>query len=358
MKFQILGAFPPGTPSSITPLAAWLPTGGVQFLIQWQATSTGPYPASVVASAQVSLRDAGGTALATYSATVNAHIPVVGTLIVDSLSSSISPGTVGTRPSPNSDTLSSGTGNAAQPAYEQLTSFNPGGVTAVFKLYSPGMLVVAPSGAYVTLDSWSITGTGWVSPGLSWNQREACRPAAAFTSTVSDFDVSVDASTSIPCNNRVGPILPGDPPVGAITDPDTSITYDWDWGDGSSHGSGSTATHSYSDSGTKTITLTVTDNYGGSDTRVATATIFDPTLQASVHDRAGNVFTAANSGTAVQVNQFPAGVSSKVVRASVSSAKNPTLARMPDGRLFLMTTSTSSGDAQVRVSHDHGRTFS
>ncbi|WP_431030830.1 PKD domain-containing protein [Plantibacter sp. RU18] len=68
-------------------------------------------------------------------------------------------------------------------------------------------------------------------------------PTAAFTQSVNQLVVSLDASGS--------------------ADSDGSITgYAWDFGDSTS-GTGRTASHTYTAAGTYTITLTVTDNRGG-----------------------------------------------------------------------------------------------
>jgi PKD repeat protein len=53
-------------------------------------------------------------------------------------------------------------------------------------------------------------------------------------------------------------------------------TYEWNFGDGSpTDSSGSTPTHTYTDNGVYTVCLTVTDPGGLSDTKCATAEIFN-----------------------------------------------------------------------------------
>jgi PKD repeat protein len=79
-------------------------------------------------------------------------------------------------------------------------------------------------------------------------------PTAAFTSSSSFLNLSVDGSTS--------------------SDSDGSIaSYSWNWGDGTAAGSGATATHTYAAAGTYAVTLTVTDNGGATNTKTANVTV-------------------------------------------------------------------------------------
>nr|WP_325210306.1 LamG-like jellyroll fold domain-containing protein [Salinibacterium sp.] len=81
-------------------------------------------------------------------------------------------------------------------------------------------------------------------------------PAAAFTETVSNLDLSVDASAS--------------------SDSDGTIAgYAWDFGDGNT-ATGVTASHSYAEAGSYTVTLTVTDNGGASDSTSVTVEATEP----------------------------------------------------------------------------------
>ncbi|MEM2874259.1 MAG: PKD domain-containing protein [Candidatus Nanoarchaeia archaeon] len=88
-------------------------------------------------------------------------------------------------------------------------------------------------------------------------------PIAAFTYTVSDLTVNVDASAS--------------------SDPDgDTLTYNWDFGDGTI-GSGKTAVHTYASAGAYTIKLTVDDGKGGVDTESILVTL-QMSSDIQVHD--------------------------------------------------------------------------
>ncbi|MFT4009800.1 MAG: PKD domain-containing protein [Nocardioidaceae bacterium] len=101
-------------------------------------------------------------------------------------------------------------------------------------------------------------------------------PAAAFVTSQSFLDVSVDGSAS--------------------ADPDGTIAdYDWDWGDDTTHGATATSTHTYGHAGTYTITLTVTDDKGG------TATVsHEVTMQTAPNQAPTADFTSSADGLAVQ----------------------------------------------------------
>ncbi len=102
-------------------------------------------------------------------------------------------------------------------------------------------------------------------------------PIASFMTSVSGFDVDVDAGDSF--------------------DPNGTITnYTWDFGDGGT-GSGETDSHTYGSHSEKTITLTVTDNSGKTATTQRTVQIvdLDTTDELLVFDWDGPV-SAGNHG--------------------------------------------------------------
>jgi len=97
-------------------------------------------------------------------------------------------------------------------------------------------------------------------------------PTAAFTPSVTDLALSVDASSS--------------------SDSDGTISsYDWTFGDGAT-GSGVTASHTYAVAGTYSVTLTVTDNGGATATTSTDVTVVAP--PANVAPTAA--FTSSSSG--------------------------------------------------------------
>ncbi len=152
-------------------------------------------------------------------------------------------------------------------------------------------------------------------------------PTAAFTSTGTNLDVSVDAA-------------------GSVDSDGTIASYAWNWGDGSAAGSGATASHSYTAAGTYTITLTVTDDKGatGTATKQVTATtppVVDPAIARDAFERtgtsgwgtadvggawtvAGGAASAASVADGVGKLALPAGSTRNVTLNGVS-AKNVTL---------------------------------
>lgn len=81
-------------------------------------------------------------------------------------------------------------------------------------------------------------------------------PTAAFTATVDQLKVSVDAAASVDADGTIQ-------------------SYAWNWGDGANT-TGSTSSHTYDSPGAKTITLTVTDDRGGSAVLVRTVDAVAP----------------------------------------------------------------------------------
>ena len=102
-------------------------------------------------------------------------------------------------------------------------------------------------------------------------------PIAAFTATVTDMMVFVNATDS--------------------TDSDGTIeSYSWNWGDGSDDSTGVTATHTYAAGGTFTVTLTVTDNDGATHTKTADVVVVAPNVAPEAS------FTSSVSDLKVSVN--------------------------------------------------------
>lgn len=104
-------------------------------------------------------------------------------------------------------------------------------------------------------------------------------PVAAFTSTVSDLGVAVNAGSS--------------------SDGDGTIAgYSWSWGDASADSSGVTATHAYAAAGSYTIALTVTDNDGATATEAIPVTVTAPPMDATYANDSFNRTVASGLGNA------------------------------------------------------------
>lgn len=103
-------------------------------------------------------------------------------------------------------------------------------------------------------------------------------PTAAFTTSVTNLRVTVDAEDS--------------------EDPDGTVSeYAWDFGDGETADSRE-ATHTYSQAGTFTITLVVTDNDGAHSDEVSK----EVTVEPAPNQKPTAAFTASTSGLQVNVD--------------------------------------------------------
>ncbi|WP_420120736.1 PKD domain-containing protein [Nakamurella sp.] len=108
-------------------------------------------------------------------------------------------------------------------------------------------------------------GTAVVSHDVTTTEAPNQAPVAAFTSSASLRNLTVNASTS--------------------TDVDGTISsYSWDWGDGSPAGSGATATHTYSTDGSYTVNLTVVDDDGASGS-LSRVVVIDSTAASDLFGR-------------------------------------------------------------------------
>ena len=122
-------------------------------------------------------------------------------------------------------------------------------------------------------DSGGLTGTVTKSVSVTAPPANAA-PTAAFTSTVNNLAVGVDASTS--------------------TDSDgTIVSWEWAFGDGTT-ATGETSSHVYATAGTFTVSLTVTDNGGRSTTITRNVTTTAPPVNQAP--------TAAFTATASTLN--------------------------------------------------------
>ena len=123
-------------------------------------------------------------------------------------------------------------------------------------------------------------------------------PTAAFTSSVSDLALTVDAS-------------------GSADSDGTIAAYKWTWGD-TTTSTGRTATHTYPTAGTYQVALTVTDNNGATTTVTKTVTVTAPTIGATFNVRD---FGAVGNGTVDDTAAF---------RAAITAGAGKTVL-IPDG---------------------------
>ncbi len=130
-------------------------------------------------------------------------------------------------------------------------------------------------------------------------------PTAAFTSSVNQLQVAVDASGS----------------AGSGT-----LAYAWKWGDGTPDGSGATANHTYAAAGTYTVTLTVTDGSGATATTTAPITVTAPATVIAADDFSRTV--ASGWGDATQGGAWTVGAGFSVSGGAglISLAKGSTRA--------------------------------
>lgn len=117
----------------------------------------------------------------------------------------------------------------------------------------------------IGFDGSTFSGTPTVVSTADWRGRalwlaptfENALPTAAATVSCADLTCTVDASGS--------------------TDPDGTVaSYSWDFGDGSATSGLASTSHTYAAGGTYVITLVVTDDLGGSSTKLSTVTATAP----------------------------------------------------------------------------------
>lgn len=151
----------------------------------------------------------------------------------------------------------------------------------------------------------------------------------------------------------------------ASYDPDgTVVAWNWSFYLNSTFLSSSTLVApsvTFSGPGTVWAFLSVTDNDNASSSTGQIFTLPDDVFYQSlgtVLDPQGNLFTAVKSGNDVQVYQFRSGIASRVTRALISNAKNPSLWRKAGSNLlFLAATDRTGNNAYVWLSKDNGATF-
>ncbi|HEY3406657.1 MAG TPA: PKD domain-containing protein, partial [Propionicimonas sp.] len=168
-------------------------------------------------------------------------------------------------------------------------------------------------------------------------------PVAAFTTSISGLDVSVDAGGS------------------SATDGAT-LSYSWNWGDSSSNSSGVTATHTYGASGSFDITLTVTDSLGGSKTLTKSVSVVDPaSLDVAVSNfgtdvasgwgtaSTGGAWTTSGSGFSVSGGEGKLSLDAKATRTANLQAAS---AQNVEGRVDLGLNKLPSVGFQVHANYE------
>lgn len=132
-------------------------------------------------------------------------------------------------------------------------------------LKSFALIDLAADGASASsADAPAVVDGGTLNPSVDYTFSDGNLPPVA------DFTVST-ATDYAPVNAYFD--------AGSSTDEDGAVAgYDWDFGDGTT-GSGISAQHTYASAGTYQVTLTVTDDWGASDSAVATLVVSrDPNL--------------------------------------------------------------------------------
>ena len=198
----------------------------------------------------------------------------------------------------------------------------------------PNQLPTAVANANCTDNSCTFRATGSTDPdgtitSYSWNFGDGSSPGTGFEASHVYTDDGTYTVTLTVVDNRGGSAVdtttvditvPNEPPTASFTatcsgltcdfenestDPDGTIDFNaWDFGDGDTS-TEANPSQTYDEPGTYSVSLTVTDDDGGTNTRVSTVTVIDPTATPVVSFVAA-AGTNANS-TAPTVN-VPASV--------------------------------------------------
>ncbi len=168
-------------------------------------------------------------------------------------------------------------------------------------------------------------------------------PVAAFTTSISGLDVSVNAG-------------------GSSASDGATLSYSWNWGDSSSNSSGVTASHTYGAEGSFDITLTVTDSLGGSKTLTKSVTVVDPaSLDVAVSNfgtdvasgwgtaSTGGAWTTSGSGFSVSGGEGKLSLDAKATRTANLQAAS---AQNVEGRVDLGLNKLPSVGFQVHANYE------